>query len=192
MAGMNGFRGLTALVLAVGLAGCASKVRLDEDAPVEDRTAVTRTGQGAGAQASGVGTGAGTQAGLGARGVTTVDAAGRASGVLSGAANTVYFDFDSFTIRDESRPVIDAQGRRLTAERTRGLMLEGHTDERGGREYNLALGQKRADAVQRALLLLGVQASQLEAVSLGEERPADPGSGEAAWARNRRVEMKDR
>ena len=72
------------------------------------------------------------------------------------------------------------------------MVIEGHTDERGGREYNLALGQKRADAVLRTLVLLGVQDNQLEAVSFGEEKPAVQGSDEAAWAKNRRVELKDR
>jgi peptidoglycan-associated lipoprotein len=72
------------------------------------------------------------------------------------------------------------------------MTLEGHTDERGGREYTLALGQKRADAVLKTLVLLGVQDTQLEAVSFGEEKPAVPGNDEAAWARNRRVELKDK
>ena len=72
------------------------------------------------------------------------------------------------------------------------MVVEGHTDERGGREYNLALGQKRAEAVVRSLTLLGVGDQQLEAVSFGEERPAAQGSDEAAWARNRRAELKDR
>jgi peptidoglycan-associated lipoprotein len=70
--------------------------------------------------------------------------------------------------------------------------VEGHTDERGGREYNLALGQKRAEAVARSLTLLGAADAQLEAVSFGEERPAVQGSDEAAWAKNRRAELKDR
>jgi peptidoglycan-associated lipoprotein len=69
------------------------------------------------------------------------------------------------------------------------VALEGHTDERGGREYNLALGQRRAEAVRRALALLGVADSQMEAVSFGKEKPAVPGSDEAAWAKNRRVEI---
>jgi peptidoglycan-associated lipoprotein len=70
--------------------------------------------------------------------------------------------------------------------------VEGHTDARGGSEYNLALGQKRAEAVARSLALLGATATQVEAVSFGKERPADPGAGEAAWAKNRRAELKDR
>jgi peptidoglycan-associated lipoprotein len=72
------------------------------------------------------------------------------------------------------------------------MTIEGHTDERGGREYNLALGQKRAEAVLKSLELLGVKTTQLEAVSFGEERPAASGGGETAWAQNRRAELKDR
>jgi peptidoglycan-associated lipoprotein len=72
------------------------------------------------------------------------------------------------------------------------MVIEGHTDERGGREYNLALGQKRAEAVLRALVMLGAADNQLEAVSFGKERPAVQGSDEAAWAQNRRAELKDR
>jgi peptidoglycan-associated lipoprotein len=104
----------------------------------------------------------------------------------------VYFDFDSFVIKDEYRSVVEGQAKLLQANRQRLVQIEGHTDERGGREYNLALGQKRAEAVQRALVLLGVGDKQLEAVSYGEERPADPGHDEAAWAKNRRAEVKDR
>jgi peptidoglycan-associated lipoprotein len=95
-------------------------------------------------------------------------------------------------VREDYKPVIDAQARRLAADRSRKLLLEGHTDERGGSEFNLALGQKRAEAVSRALALLGAQDSQLEAVSYGKERPAATGNDEAAWAKNRRVEMRDR
>jgi peptidoglycan-associated lipoprotein len=72
------------------------------------------------------------------------------------------------------------------------MLIEGHTDERGGREYNLALGQKRAEAVAKSLTLLGVGDGQVEAVSFGKERPAVQGSDEAAWAKNRRAELKDR
>ena len=80
----------------------------------------------------------------------------------------------------------------MSADRKRRMIIEGHTDERGGREYNLALGQKRADAVVRSMVLLGAQDGQLEAVSFGKERPAAQGSDEAAWAKNRRAELKDR
>jgi peptidoglycan-associated lipoprotein len=88
--------------------------------------------------------------------------------------------------------VVEAHARLLNANRSRKMIVEGHTDERGGREYNLALGQKRAEAVARSLTLLGAADAQLEAVSFGEERPAVQGSDEAAWAKNRRAELKDR
>ena len=88
--------------------------------------------------------------------------------------------------------MLEAHAKVLSANRSKRMMLEGHTDERGGREYNLALGQKRAEAVLRSMVLLGVQDNQLEAVSFGEEKPAVPSSDEAAWAKNRRVELKDK
>ena len=80
----------------------------------------------------------------------------------------------------------------LRTDRSRRVVVEGHADERGGREYNLALGQKRADTVRRALIALGANDGQLEAVSFGAERPAAPGGDEAAWAKNRRAELKER
>jgi peptidoglycan-associated lipoprotein len=101
----------------------------------------------------------------------------------------VYFDFDSFVIRTEARPIIEAQGRRLRADAKLRVALEGHTDDRGGREYNLGLGQKRAEAVRKALSLMGVADSQMEAVSFGKEKPAVPGNTEAAMQENRRVEI---
>lgn len=109
-----------------------------------------------------------------------------------GMSRIVYFDFDSFVVRNEARPVIEAHARVLTSDRARRMVIEGHTDDRGGREYNLALGQKRAEAVLRALVMLGASDAQLEAVSFGKERPAVQGSDEAAWAQNRRAELKDR
>jgi len=91
-----------------------------------------------------------------------------------------------------TKPVIEGHAKVLMAQKARKLTIEGHTDERGGREYNLALGQKRAEAVLRSLVLLGAAESQLEAVSFGKERPASEGGDEAAWAKNRRAELKER
>ena len=110
----------------------------------------------------------------------------------SGIGRVVFFDFDSFVVKDEYRPMLEAHAKVLSANRSKRMTLEGHTDERGGREYNLALGQKRADAVLRSMVLLGVQDGQLEAVSFGEEKPAVAGSDETAWAKNRRVELRDK
>ena len=87
---------------------------------------------------------------------------------------------------------MEAQAKVLSADRTKKLSVEGHTDERGGSEYNLALGQKRAESVTKALKLLGVNDTQVEAVSFGKERPAVQGSDEAAWAKNRRAELASR
>ena len=162
------------------------------------------TGASAGAGA-GFGAGAGSGAGGAAGGAYGAGGAGGASAaaaqaqrdaltaeMLQGVGRVVYFDFDSFVVREDARPVIEGHARLLTTDRERRLVVEGHTDERGGREYNLALGQKRAEAVARSLVLLGAGENQLEAVSFGEERPAVLGSDETAWSQNRRAELKDR
>ena len=107
----------------------------------------------------------------------------------AGLGRVIYFDFDSHVIRPEFQPIVEGHARHLRANGARKVVIEGHTDERGGREYNLALGQKRAEAVRRALGLLGVADAQVEAVSFGKEKPAVAGSDEAAWARNRRAEI---
>ena len=165
---------VTALLAAL-LAGCSSGVKLN-DVPVEDKSAST----------SGVGSGQNNASGV-ANVVT--DKAGSGIGPV-GTAHVVYFDYDSFVIKAEARPVIESHARFLQTNKQRKAMLEGHTDERGGREYNLALGQKRAEAVQRALVQLGVSDSQIEAVSYGKEKPAAQGADEASYAKNRRVEFK--
>ncbi|MGA1325880.1 MAG: peptidoglycan-associated lipoprotein Pal [Rubrivivax sp.] len=158
-------------------------------------------GGGAGSTGGAFGSGAGMGAGgaFGAGGTSAASAAAAqaqrdalTAEMLQGVGRVVYFDFDSFVVREDARPVIDGHARLLTTDRERRLVIEGHTDERGGREYNLALGQKRAEAVARSLVLLGAGEEQLEAVSFGEERPAVLGSDETAWSQNRRAELKDR
>jgi peptidoglycan-associated lipoprotein len=104
-------------------------------------------------------------------------------------AKVIYFDYDSYAIKPEFQNALDAHARFMGANKTRKMAIEGHTDERGGREYNLALGQKRAEAVRQALGLLGVTDAQVEAVSFGKEKPAQAGSDEASWALNRRAEI---
>jgi peptidoglycan-associated lipoprotein len=121
--------------------------------------------------------------------VTPVDLTKDDLARASDLPRVVYFDFDSFVVKDEFKPTIETHAKALTADRKKKLAIEGHTDERGGREYNLALGQKRAESVLKSLTLLGAQPNQLEAVSFGEERPATPGSDESAWAKNRRAEL---
>jgi peptidoglycan-associated lipoprotein len=171
--------GLASVVLA--LAACGSNVKLDE-VPVVDRTG-SSTASGAG------GVGAGNGAATDPRGVTGVEAGGTNTQQPDALTRIVYFDYDSFVIKPEYAPNLEAHARYLKANQSRRVALEGHTDERGGREYNLALGQKRSEAVRRALALLGVRDSQMEAVSFGEEKPAVQGFDEAAFSQNRRVEI---
>lgn len=161
------------------LSGCASSVNLDEEAPVESRTP-TDVSSTAATDADGAMTG---QAHTAYSASKSLDSA---SSVLP---RVIYFDFDSYVIKDEFRGIVDGHAKLLAAERKKHLTIEGHADERGGREYNLALGQKRAEAVLKALVLLGASDTQLEAVSYGKERPAALGSNEVAYSKNRRAEL---
>lgn len=161
------------LMLASGLAACASGVPLDEK-HVADRSAAAFSPL---AQGGAEPTAAPVQ-------VSPLDAPQPHS-----VARLVYFDYDSFVVKPEFAPLLEANARYLMADSMRRLSLEGHADERGGREYNLALGQKRAEAVRRALTLLGVKDGQIEPVSFGEEKPAESGFTEDAYAKNRRVEF---
>ena len=191
-----------ALAAAVALlAGCESPSKVSNAAlaPVETRSPVATA---AGAGAAGAAATSATASGTSQSAVSTVNlatprsgTAGAAAGAAAMAAPTqriVYFDFDSFVIKDEFQSLLDGHAKVLARTSGKRMVIEGHTDERGGREYNLALGQKRAEAVVKSLTLLGVPEKQLEAVSFGEERPAATGGEESAWARNRRAELKDR
>ncbi|EXI92361.1 MAG: 15 kDa peptidoglycan-associated lipoprotein [Candidatus Accumulibacter sp. BA-94] len=102
---------------------------------------------------------------------------------------SVYFDYDSYEVKAEYKDLVTAHAKFLTENRQFRMLIQGNTDERGSREYNLALGQKRADAIKKMMALLGAREDQLEAVSLGEEKPKNEGHGEAAWAENRRGDM---
>jgi peptidoglycan-associated lipoprotein len=117
----------------------------------------------------------------------TVDPLNDPKGVL--ANRSVYFDFDSYTVRDDGKAVVENHSAYLTKNKQRKVLIQGNTDERGGTEYNLALGQKRAEAVRKSMAALGVSDSQMEAVSLGKEKPKATGHDEAAWAENRRADI---
>lgn len=106
-----------------------------------------------------------------------------------GRDRVIYFDYDSFAVKDEYKGIVDRHSKYLVANRTRKVFIEGHADARGSREYNLSLGQKRAEAVKSSLKLLGVPEERLEAVSFGKEKPQDPANTEAAFAKNRRAEL---
>ncbi len=166
------------------LSACGTGVKLDDQAtqgaaPIESRDAAAQGAGAAGAGADG-------------RGIQQVqveqkDPLNDPASPL--ARRSIYFDFDSFVVRDEFRPTIEAHARYLLANPTRRVVIQGNTDERGSREYNLALGQKRAEAVRRAMSALGVPDSQMEAVSFGEERPRATGADEASFAENRRADL---
>lgn len=168
---------LTCLLAAL-VAGCSTgPTKEQEPAAVEDRTGRAPGQPGA----------PGTQ-------TTPLGGTGVAGDPLRDPANilskrSVYFDFDSFIVKEEFRPLVQAHANYLRANRQAGVLLQGHADERGSREYNLALGQKRAESVRRMMELLGVTGTQVEAVSFGEEKPRCAESTEACWAENRRVDI---
>jgi peptidoglycan-associated lipoprotein len=132
-------------------------------------------------------TGASTNAQGNGGGVQVSDLAGRNAALLQQLV--VYFDYDQADIRPEFNAQLQAHGQYLAMNANAQLRLEGHTDERGSREYNIGLGERRAQAVRRILMLQGATANQLSTVSYGEERPAATGSDEEAWRLNRRVEL---
>jgi peptidoglycan-associated lipoprotein len=166
------FSTLALLVSSAALLAACSSVKLDEKPPVEEKTAKpvaqdTRT-------------------------VQTVDT--KSADLLNDpkgelAKRSVYFDYDSYVVKDEFKPLVAAHGKYLGAHKERKIIIQGNTDERGGSEYNLALGQKRAEALRKSLSLVGVPESQMEAVSLGKEKPKAQGHDEASWAENRRADI---
>jgi peptidoglycan-associated lipoprotein len=182
---MNQILRMTALGGVVALlAACGSNVKLDDTPPVESRTGSTP-------QATSTATRPQQGSGVGSNAVAPVAIAGSGSAAVN-LGRVVYFDYDSFVVKEDFRSLIESHAKVLSTNKGKRMVVEGHTDERGGREYNLALGQKRAEAVAKSLALLGANDAQLEAVSFGKERPAATGSDEGAWAKNRRAELKDR
>lgn len=158
-------------LLALILAACSS-TGTDTGAPVQDRSA----------------------SGAGVTTVTADSASGSGIAALTDPNNilskrSIYFDFDRYVIRAEAKPLIEAHARFLVANPQMKMLIQGNTDDRGSREYNLALGQKRANVVKQALTLLGAQDAQIEAVSLGEEKPRCDESTESCYAENRRSDM---
>lgn len=166
----------TAMMLfcAAALVGCASQTRTESGAPVDDR------GAGGGAGTSGVGDGQGAQGGA------IPDGDGRGDLL---AKKRVYFEFDSSSLDDENRAIVEAHAQHLNNNPNIKVHLEGHGDERGTREYNLALGERRAQAVERVMRALGVAGNRIATASYGEEKPLAEGHDESAWRQNRRVEI---
>lgn len=166
-----------ALVLssALVLTACGSSVKLDDKAKVEERSATPTSSPTADSRS--------------VEPITTAptDPLNDPKGIL--VKRSVYFDFDSYIVKDDFKPMVEAHAKYLSSNKGRKIVIQGNTDERGGREYNLALGQKRAEAVRKSLSLLGVPDSQMEAVSFGKEKPKATGSDEASWAENRRADI---
>jgi peptidoglycan-associated lipoprotein len=173
---MSHLKSLALIVSAAAvLSACSTPVKLN-DTPVVESSTGSKT----------------APAVADPRSVNSVDTASQDAlndpkGVL--AKRSVYFDFDSYTVRDGDKSVVSNHSEYLNKNKTRKVLIQGNTDERGGAEYNLALGQKRAEAVRKSMSALGVPESQMEAVSLGKEKPKATGSNEEAWAENRRADI---
>ena len=164
------------LIVASGLllAGCPKKPQTLPDAQPAEEVGTGATTEGAGTE---------SVSGSGLSGDAAELQAAKSAGII------VYFDYDRAEIKPEFVPVVAAHAKYLNANPQRKVRLEGHSDERGSREYNIGLGERRAQAVRRALMLQGVTENQITTVSYGEERPAVQGGDESAYAKNRRVEL---
>jgi len=169
---MNKWLSIVLLASMFGImAGCSSTTKEDTTAQPETSSANTDTTSGAD---------------VGSTGNATEMANGQADAL---SKRVIYFEFDSSDVTSEARDIISAHAQNLSQNSRLSLVLEGHADERGTREYNIALGERRAKAVKQLLVVQGVQASQIQVISFGEERPAAVGHDESAWSLNRRVEL---
>ena len=163
---------LIILITSIGLAACGGNKAVEEDITVE--TVEGNAGDGA------------STSGLAGDGSSSTSGLDDATNQLLNS-RVIYFEYDSSALTLESEAIVQAHAQYLASAQGVGLILEGHADERGTREYNLALGQRRADAVRAYLIDLGVDGSRLTTISYGEEKPFSMGSTESAWAKNRRV-----
>jgi peptidoglycan-associated lipoprotein len=154
------------------LSACSTPVKVAEPAPVVESKPATPPAADARAVAP-------VQ-------TASIDPLDDPKGVL--ANRSVFFDFDSYVVRADGQPVVQNHSAYL-AKNQRQILIQGNTDERGGAEYNLALGQKRAEAVRKSMAALGVPEARMEAVSLGKEKPKAEGHNEEAWAQNRRADI---
>ena len=164
------------LMACLSVVACGSKPPKTSPPPPASEVGAGNDSTGAGAGANATGQNAGDD-----------ETAGPQGGLL--AKRVIYFDFDSSEIKGEGTDIVGAHAKYLATNPTARVRLEGHTDDRGSREYNIGLGERRAQSVRRALLLQGATEAQISTVSYGAERPAVAGHDEAAWAKNRRVEV---
>jgi peptidoglycan-associated lipoprotein len=169
----------TTIALLALLGGCQTTPKTESGVAVEERTPTTGGAGTAGTASSGV-SGTATSGG-------TMNPLKDPRSVLS--KRSVYFDFDRYEVKDEFKPLVEAHAKYLQTNRTARMTVQGNCDERGSREYNIALGQRRADQVKRMMALYGATDNQVETVSFGKEKPRNPGHDEGAWAENRRDDM---
>lgn len=172
------------LLIAGMLAGCSSTPTKEQEGAAVDDLKPLAPAAAPAAKPDGTGV---TTKPLGTSAVSA-NALKDPANILS--KRSVYFDYDSNLVKEEYKPLVTAHARYLSQNRAAQMRVEGNADERGSREYNLALGQRRAEAVKQMLQLLGAQASQVEPVSYGEEKPKAPGHDEASWAENRRADIR--
>jgi peptidoglycan-associated lipoprotein len=176
---------LTAILAAAFLAACATTSEEQAGAGVEDRKP--------GAAAPGTAT-----TPVPSKPIARVDVTGKPAGSPFAALKdpnsilskrSIYFDFDRFEVKEEYRPLVEAHAKFLRENPSAKMLIQGNADDRGSREYNVGLGQRRSDSVKKMLTLLGVSESQIEAVSLGEEKPVCTDQREDCWSKNRRDDM---
>jgi peptidoglycan-associated lipoprotein len=169
-----------AVAYFAALAGCSTQ----PSAPVDDQSAAAAAAAKSGTETSGATTSgiSGTSSGTGG-----ANPLKDPNNILS--KRSVYFDFDSFVVDDKYKAMIESHAKYLAGNKAAKVTLQGNTDERGSREYNIALGQKRAEAVKRVMVLMGAPDAVIETVSYGKEKPRREGHDEAAWAENRRVDI---
>jgi peptidoglycan-associated lipoprotein len=172
---------LASALFATLLAACGTTPTPDTGAPVENRDVGTTTPSGA----STAGTTSGSVSGTATGG--QANALRDPNSILS--KRSVYFEFDSYVVSDNYKALIEAHARYLQSDRNAHLTIQGNTDERGSREYNIALGQRRADAVKKMMLLMGATDAQIDTVSFGAEKAKNPGHDESSWTENRRDDL---
>lgn len=173
-------KSLIGLLAVLLVAACSTTPK--QEAPVEERNQSATT---PGAATSGAG--AGSVAGTANQNGRQLNPLKDPSSILS--KRSVYFDFDAYAIKDDYKSLLEAHARYLQANRGAHMTVEGNTDERGSREYNIALGQRRADAAKRMMMLFGATDAQIDTVSFGKEKPKNSGHDESAWAENRRDDL---
>jgi peptidoglycan-associated lipoprotein len=186
------------LLASALIAGCVALLAACSSTPETPAAVDNKTGTPTTATPSTQGLSTGTAAPSGVTSAGTVGSATNPDGLDPAlrdprsplSKRSIFFDYDSFVVKDDYKALVEAHAAYLKRTPKARIVIEGNTDDRGSREYNLALGQKRSEAVKRVMALLGVNDAQIEAVSFGEEKPRNPTANESAWAENRRSDIR--